>query len=98
MVDTPKPKAAVKAAFIDRGVVIATMLADVGFLTIWAGTTWFVNTYILAKLPLEEGVDQFTLQAFQWMFAVSTFIPVACYTLVDVYKVIRGAWSQIRKG
>ena len=74
------------------------MIADSFLLAVWAVSTWFINTHILEKLELSGSIEQAMLSVFQWIFATSTLIPVLAYTIVDICKVIKHTWNQIRKG
>lgn len=90
-------KRELRQALSERLKAIATMLADSVLLAIWAVSTWLVNV-VLTNLALSEVLEKATIQAFQWIFAISTLTPVLAYTVVDICKVLKHAWAQIRKG
>jgi hypothetical protein len=55
-------------------------LLDGCFIALWVGVQWFVNEFVISKLPF-TGIDSLVLVFFQVLFSVSTLAPVIIYIL-----------------
>ena len=92
----PEDEEDLRQAFSERAKAVATMMADSALLLAWAGSTWVISE-CLGKLNLSGDLDTATATAFQWIFSVSTLVPVLGYTIVDISKVVKHVWKEIRK-
>lgn len=93
--NTPK-QSDLKESILGRMSAIATMLADSFLLAVWAVSTWAVNS-VITRLELSGAIEKFTIGVFQWLFLVSTLIPVVAYTFIDINKVIKHTLDKIKK-
>lgn len=74
----------------------ASMLIDCAFLGIWVAAQWALNVLVITRLPVAS-IDMSTLHAFQIMFAISTFVPVAVYVYVDIRVILLRAKQRIQR-
>jgi len=85
--------------FLDRlknlGLQIFGVIAGAIFMSIWVVIQWVVDVYIVRNFGL-TGIDKVVLVSLQYLFAISTFIPVASYVALEVLGVVFEARMQIR--
>lgn len=78
------------------GVQVICIAIDSLFLIFWILIQYLVDTYVVSKLGL-RGIDSWMLLGFQWLFAVSTLIPVIVNIYVDLRIVLQRAQTRIAR-
>lgn len=70
------------------GLQLLGILIDSAFVGLWVILhTWF-ETHVAAQFRV-SGIHAYTFSAFQGIFALGTFFPVASYVLVDICRIYR---------
>lgn len=77
-------------------ILILSGLIDVGFVLLWVITQLLVLGFV-EQTPLVSSIDIWMVLAFQFVFAISTLVPVALYLIRDFTIGIR-KWAEIREG
>jgi hypothetical protein len=70
-----------------RASIVISMLVDAVFIIIWAVISYLVSS-LLNEIEINGLIDKFALKVLQWISTVSVLIPVACYTLIDVWRIL----------
>lgn len=68
-------------------------ILDAAFLVFWVVLQWGVQQ-IIDLFPL-KGLDQYVLTTFQFIFAITTLLPVIFYIIVDGVKIYYQARIKI---
>jgi hypothetical protein len=79
----------------ERVIFIASVAIDCGLLWIWVIMVSSTHTAI-APYDL-EGIDKIAKVAFEWAFALLSFIYIASSTARDVWKIAVRTWIDIIK-
>ena len=74
---------------------VVSMIMDGLFLSIWAILQWFMREVIIENFPISDS-DQWIFQAFQYLFAFSTLVPVVIYIISDIIKMLKEAWGTFK--
>jgi hypothetical protein len=77
-------------------ILILSGLIDVGFVLLWVITQLLVLGFV-EQTPLVSSIDIWMVLAFQFVFAISTLVPVALYLIRDFTIGVR-RWAEIREG
>ncbi len=77
-------------------VLILSGLIDVGFVLLWAITQLLVLG-VVVRTPLVSSINIWMVLVFQFVFAISTLVPIALYLIRDFTVGIR-KWAEIREG
>lgn len=77
-------------------VLILSGLIDVGFVLLWVITQLLVLGFVV-RTPLVSWLSIWMVLAFQFVFAISTLVPVALYLVRDFTIGIR-KWAEIQEG
>ena len=72
------------------------IVIDTCFLGLWLLLQWFSERAI-QYFELADKIDKYVLVAFQIFFAVSTLVPVAIYTYVDLRVMLIRALHKLRR-
>jgi hypothetical protein len=70
------------------GVQLLAVLVDSVFVGLWLVVHTLFEKHVASQFRL-NGVHAYTFAAFQGIFALATFFPVAAYVLVDLYRVYK---------
>ena len=76
--------------------LIFSGLIDAGFVLLWVVTQLLVLGLVVQS-PLVSWLSIWMVLAFQFVFAISTLVPVALYLVRDLTIGIR-KWAEIREG
>lgn len=77
-------------------VLILSGLIDVGFVFLWVITQLLVLGFV-AQIPVGSSINIWMVLAFQFVFAISTLVPVALYLFRDFTIGVR-KWAEIQEG
>ena len=77
-------------------ILILSGLIDVGFVLLWVITQLLVLGFVV-QASLTSSINSWIVLAFQFVFAISTLVPVALYLIRDFTIGIR-RWAEIREG
>ena len=67
---------------------ILGILIDSAFVALWVIVHAWFEEHVATQFRL-DGVHAYTFNAFQGVFAVGTFFPVAAYVVVDLYSIYK---------
>ena len=79
-----------------RGMVLACILIDCLYVSIWAIGMWATNNYVVTPLSL-TGVDKIILDIFQWISGIATLFTVLVYVIRDSCIFVLRTWSEIKE-
>lgn len=76
-------------------IFLISVLIDVAFLAVWAFLSLLVSRFF-DKLGSLGGLDGQSLDILEWVFRVSTLIPIAAYVAWDLIRAISHIWASPR--
>lgn len=75
---------------------MVSCLINALFVAAWAFLQWVVQKYAVQPLGLAE-LDKWMLLAFHALFALTTLVPIVCYVVVDLRKIILRTYRVVRE-